>query len=125
MATKLVIADFVLPLACADNFGLPKEGKERSDGKFCEEFNSAGHTSTGRNEGSTTANGEVDDSMTEGVEGVQVRLAPTPLLANLGKANANAYWMDLTVSFDTFCPLNHLIFPVYEPYAQSIITDGT
>ncbi|KAG9219850.1 hypothetical protein CCMSSC00406_0009597 [Pleurotus cornucopiae] len=97
MATKLVIADFVLPLACADNFGLPKEGKERSDGKFCEEFNSAGHTSTGRNEGSTTANGEVDDSMTEGVEGVQVRLAPTPLLANLGKANANAYWMDLTM----------------------------
>ncbi|KAF9497029.1 hypothetical protein BDN71DRAFT_1588611 [Pleurotus eryngii] len=96
-ATKLVIADFVLPLACADNFGLPKEGKERSDGKNCEEFNSAGHTSTSRSEGSTTANGEVDDGITEGVEGVQVRLAPTPLLANLGKANANAYWMDLTM----------------------------
>lgn len=104
-ATRLVIADFVLPLACADNFGLAKGENERPDEKIYEECNSACQkTSTDRDEGSTTANGEVDNSMTEGVEGVQVRLAPTPLLANLGKANSNAYWMDLTVGFDTFAP---------------------
>jgi hypothetical protein len=31
------------------------------------------------------------------VEGAEKMLAPAPLLANLGKASANAYWMDLTV----------------------------
>ncbi|KAJ7833342.1 hypothetical protein B0H14DRAFT_2800983, partial [Mycena olivaceomarginata] len=29
------------------------------------------------------------------VEGTEKMLAPAPLLANLGKASANAYWMDL------------------------------
>ncbi|KAF4566171.1 ich1-like protein [Pleurotus pulmonarius] len=97
-ATRLIIADFVLPLACADNFGLAKGENERPDEKNYEEYNSACQkASTARDDDSTTANGEVDESMTEGVEGVQVRLAPTPLLANLGKANANAYWMDLTM----------------------------
>ena len=54
--TKLLIADFVLPLACADSAG-----------------------------------------GLEGVEGAESVLAPGPLLPNLGKASANAYWMDLTV----------------------------
>jgi hypothetical protein len=31
------------------------------------------------------------------VEGVEKILAPAPLLANLGKASANAYWIDITV----------------------------
>ncbi|KAJ7821681.1 hypothetical protein B0H14DRAFT_3471315 [Mycena olivaceomarginata] len=31
------------------------------------------------------------------VEGAEKMLAPAPLLANLGKASANAYWMDLTM----------------------------
>ena len=35
----------------------------------------------------------------EGVEGAESILAPAPLLANLGRANANGYWMDLTVGF--------------------------
>jgi hypothetical protein len=54
--TKLLIADFVLPLACADGAG-----------------------------------------GLEGVEGAESVLASGPLLPNLGKASANAYWMDLTV----------------------------
>ncbi|KAJ7910454.1 O-methyltransferase [Mycena leptocephala] len=54
--TRLVLADFVLPLACVDDFG--KEPQ---------------------------------------VEGAEKMLAPAPLLANLGKASANAYWMDLTM----------------------------
>ncbi|TFK70271.1 S-adenosyl-L-methionine-dependent methyltransferase, partial [Pluteus cervinus] len=61
--TKLVIADFVLPLACADDMGL-------ADG---------------------TAEGETR------IEGAESRLAPAPLLANLGKSSAIAYWMDLTM----------------------------
>lgn len=44
----------------------------------------------------------VDDFGAEGqqdelVEGAERMLAPPPLLANLGKASANAYWMDMTV----------------------------
>jgi hypothetical protein len=35
-------------------------------------------------------------------EGAEKVLAPAPLLANLGKASANAYWMDLTVG--SLCP---------------------
>ncbi|KAJ7694898.1 S-adenosyl-L-methionine-dependent methyltransferase, partial [Mycena rosella] len=54
--TKLVLADFVLPLACVDDFGVGPQ-----------------------------------------VEGAEKMLAPAPLLANLGKASANAYWMDLTM----------------------------
>ncbi|TFK34695.1 hypothetical protein BDQ12DRAFT_689414 [Crucibulum laeve] len=57
--TKLLIADWVLPLACPDDMG-----------------------STGG---------------LEGVEGAESILAPAPLLPNLGKASANAYWMDLTM----------------------------
>lgn len=62
--TKLVLADFVLPLACVDDFG---------------------------------SGGSGGDGVLEGVEGADSMLAPAPLLANLGKASANAYWMDLTV----------------------------
>ncbi|KAK0200006.1 hypothetical protein DFS33DRAFT_1388306 [Desarmillaria ectypa] len=56
--TKLVIADFVLPLACEDD------------------FSSKGDS---------------------GVMGAETTLAPAPLLPNLGKASAHAYWMDLTM----------------------------
>jgi len=66
--TKLLIADFVLPLACADDVN--------------------------------TSDGE---DLLKNVEGADAVLAAPPLLANLGKANANGYWMDMTVSirFDT------------------------
>jgi len=67
--TKLVIADFVLPLACVDDFG----------------------SGEGKGNGGETKGG------VDGVEGAERMLAPAPLLANLGKASANAYWMDLTV----------------------------
>ncbi|KAJ6555119.1 O-methyltransferase [Mycena vulgaris] len=63
--TRLVLADFVLPLACVDDFGVG---------------------------GETEGEGEEDT-----VAGAEKMLAPAPLLANLGKASANAYWMDLTV----------------------------
>ncbi|PBK83977.1 hypothetical protein ARMGADRAFT_1018876 [Armillaria gallica] len=56
--TKLVIADFVVPLACEDDFS-SKGG--------------------------------------DGVIGAETTLAPPPLLPNLGKASAHAYWMDLTM----------------------------
>ena len=69
--TKLVLADFVLPLACADD--------------------------AGGNEG--------EEAILSCVEGAYSVLAPEPLLANLGKASANAYWMDLTVRF-LFRPLH-------------------
>ena len=59
--TKLLIADFVLPLACPDD---------------------------------TSTTGGL-----EGIEGAENILAPAPLLPNLGRANANGYWMDLTVDF--------------------------
>lgn len=64
--TKLVLADFVLPLACADDVG-PR----------------------------TTSDGDAD--VLDGVEDAETKLAAAPLLPNLGKASANAYWMDLTV----------------------------
>ncbi|KAF9447111.1 hypothetical protein P691DRAFT_776367 [Macrolepiota fuliginosa MF-IS2] len=57
--TKLLLGDFVLPLACPD---------------------------------------ETDkDELLEGIQGAESMLASPPLLANLGKASANAYWMDLTM----------------------------
>ncbi|EGN94261.1 hypothetical protein SERLA73DRAFT_15737, partial [Serpula lacrymans var. lacrymans S7.3] len=36
-------------------------------------------------------------SVLANVEGAERTLAPAPLLPNLGKASANAYWMDLTM----------------------------
>ncbi|CAK5276538.1 unnamed protein product [Mycena citricolor] len=58
--TKLVLGDFVLPLACVDDFNV-------ADGRDV-----------------------------EGAENLTM-MAPAPLLANLGKASANGYWMDLTM----------------------------
>lgn len=57
-ATKLLLGDFILPLACPDETG---------------------------------------DISLEGIEGIESALASPPLLSNLGKASANAYWMDMTV----------------------------
>ncbi|KAG6820459.1 hypothetical protein H0H93_000213 [Arthromyces matolae] len=64
--TKLVLAEFVLPLACVD----------------ADEVAADDPAVTG---------------VLNGVEGAESTLAPAPLLANLGKASANAYWMDLTM----------------------------
>ncbi|KAJ7653148.1 O-methyltransferase [Mycena polygramma] len=68
--TRLVLADFVLPLACVDDFGVGETG------------------------GAET---QTQPEREPQVEGAEKRLAPAPLLANLGKASANAYWMDLTM----------------------------
>ena len=57
--TKLLLGDFILPLACPDEVG----GNE----------------------------------LLEDIQGTEAMLAPPPLLPNLGKASANAYWMDMTV----------------------------
>jgi hypothetical protein len=56
--TKLLLGDFILPLACPD---------------------------------------ETEDISLEGIEGIESALGSPPLLSNLGKASANAYWMDMTV----------------------------
>ena len=70
--TRLVIADFVLPHACADDFA------------------------------SVGVDGSADcgDGVTgvACVEGAERMLACPPLLANLGKGSAQAYWMDMTVN---------------------------
>ncbi|KAJ7595702.1 O-methyltransferase [Mycena floridula] len=65
--TKLLLADFVLPLACVDDFVV--------------------------NEGSDDA---VDNNFKD-VQRVEDTLAPAPLLANLGRASTHVYWMDLTM----------------------------
>ncbi|KAG5734155.1 Sterigmatocystin 8-O-methyltransferase [Termitomyces sp. T112] len=62
--TKLVLAEFVLPLACVDV---------------------------------DVTNDHLGPGVLDEVEGAESTLAPAPLLANLGKASANAYWMDLTM----------------------------
>ena len=74
--TKLVIADFVMPLACVDDFDI--------------DF-------------SAEALGGVTNKLEDGfrVKGASKALAPWPLLANLGKASANVYWMDITVGIQT------------------------
>ena len=67
--TKLLLADYILPLACVDqDHDDTEEGPERG--------------------------------MKEVLPGTVKSLAPegSSLLPNLGKANANAYWLDLTVS---------------------------
>jgi hypothetical protein len=69
--TKLLIADFVLPLACVDE----QTSKSPDD-----------------------PDGSEEEDVLAGVEGAERSLAPAPLLANLGKASSNVYWMDMTVS---------------------------
>lgn len=58
--TKLLLGEFILPLACPDETG---------------------------------------DISLEGIQGIESALGSPPLLSNLGKASANAYWMDMTVRF--------------------------
>lgn len=72
--TKLLIADHLLPLACVDEDD--EALKDSADGKI------------------------------KALPGTVRSLAPdgSPLLPNLGKANANAYWMDLTVR--SFLPVS-------------------
>ena len=72
--TRLLLADYVLPLACIDEDEdiEPETPQEDEFGK---------------------------KSTREVLPGTIRTLAPegSPLLPNLGKANANAYWLDLTV----------------------------
>ncbi|KAJ7171095.1 O-methyltransferase [Mycena filopes] len=68
--THLVLADFVLPLACVDDFGVGA-GSEEKDAP--------------------------EKGKEPEVQGAEKMLAAAPLLPNLGKASANAYWMDLTM----------------------------
>ena len=82
--TILIIADHVLPLACVD------------DNDNRDEFAAKGEGGDG-------------EAGVEDVEGAESVLAPPPLLANLGKASANAYWMDMTVSFFLKCLLFHYL----------------
>ncbi|KAH9830194.1 S-adenosyl-L-methionine-dependent methyltransferase [Rhodofomes roseus] len=71
--TKLLLADWILPLACIDEDPDPETPRERV---------------------------EMTDKMKiQPLPGTVRTLAPegSPLLPNLGKANANAYWLDLTM----------------------------
>jgi hypothetical protein len=76
--TRLVIAEHVLPLACIDEDVL-------------------GHTNTEACEGNGTEDWTLN-SVLANVEGAERTLVFPPLLPNLGKASATAYWMDLIVS---------------------------
>uniref|UniRef100_A0A8H8CE44 O-methyltransferase C-terminal domain-containing protein n=1 Tax=Psilocybe cubensis TaxID=181762 RepID=A0A8H8CE44_PSICU len=81
--TKLVIADFVLPLACEEELGVCSDAGVGAEGFGAEK---------GEGGGGGEAKGLLD-----GIEGARTEPAPRPLLANLGKASANVYWMDLTM----------------------------
>lgn len=73
--TRLLLADYVLPLACVDE----DEDIEPETPNGSEDF---------------------DQKLTrEPLPGTVRTLAPegSPLLPSLGKASANAYWLDLTV----------------------------
>ncbi|KAJ7023063.1 O-methyltransferase [Mycena alexandri] len=84
--TRLVLADFVLPLACVDDFGVGVD----ADG--------GGRSGVNGGDNGTENREKKDKGEKEPqVEGAEKMLAPAPLLANLGKASANAYWMDLTM----------------------------
>ncbi|KAG9311280.1 S-adenosyl-L-methionine-dependent methyltransferase [Chiua virens] len=72
--TRLVIAEHVLPLACVDEDVLDHMNIEAS-----------------RTDEWTL------NSVLARVEGAERTLVPPPLLSNLGKASATAYWMDLTM----------------------------
>ena len=73
--TRLLLADYVLPLACVDE----------------DEDIEPEPTEDGEDNGKKITR--------EPLPGTVRTLAPegSPLLPNLGKANANAYWLDLTV----------------------------
>jgi hypothetical protein len=75
--TRLLLADYILPLACVDE-------DEDIDPEATE----------------VTEDGERKVNH-EPLPGIVRTLAPesSPLLPNLGKANANAYWLDLTVRY--------------------------
>ncbi|KAF8218100.1 hypothetical protein K438DRAFT_2006988 [Mycena galopus ATCC 62051] len=86
--TKLVLADFVLPLACVDDFGVGEDVAGSGAGD---------PTAGGEKQRNGDRNGDSAKDREPQVEGAEKMLAPAPLLANLGKASANAYWMDLTM----------------------------
>ncbi|OCH85246.1 hypothetical protein OBBRIDRAFT_325702 [Obba rivulosa] len=73
--TRLLLADYVLPLACID---------EDDDGDL---------------DVSDAKGGRTHMRKKQPLPGAMRTLAPegSPLLPNLGKANANAYWLDLTM----------------------------
>lgn len=76
--TRLLIAEHVLPLACVD-----------------EDITDNMNTETCKR--SSTVEW-MTDSVLAHIEGAERSLVPPPLLPNLGKASANAYFMDLLVS---------------------------
>ncbi len=82
--TKLLLGDFILPLACASS-----------------PTSSRGAEGTGGGGQGGISGGGVDENGGERIQGVENMLPPPPqpLLPNLGKANSVAYWMDLTVRF--------------------------
>ncbi|KAH0826054.1 hypothetical protein J3R83DRAFT_7341 [Lanmaoa asiatica] len=73
--TRLVIAEHVLPLACVDEDVLDHVNADTCEGSSAEEW---------------TLN-----SILANIDGAERTLVPPPLLSNLGKASASAYWMDL------------------------------
>lgn len=78
----MLIAEHVLPLACVDEDVPDDANLEACEGTGTEEWSI--------------------NSVLAHVEGAERTLVPPPLLPNLGKASANAYWMDLIVSDISF-----------------------
>ena len=77
--TRLLIAEHVLPLACVDEDIVDHAYNEGCEGGKAHEWTIS--------------------SVLAHIEGAERALAPPPLLPNLGKASANAYSIDLTVSY--------------------------
>ena len=83
--TRLLLADYILPLACVDeddDIEVMTPGSENFGRKWTR----------------------------EPLPGTVRTLAPegSPLLPNLGKSNANAYWLDLTVSSPIIFPARNI-----------------
>lgn len=86
--TYLIIGDHLLPYACTE----ARTSSETQEGK--------GSKKEGRKSGEDEEDGKEEEI--EGMDKLRtVRGARWPLLANLGKASSNAYWMDMTVCRDS------------------------
>ena len=94
--TRLVIAEHVLPLACVDEEVFNDVNTEACEGSSTDEW---------------TLN-----SVLASIEGAERALVSPPLLSNLGKASANAYWMDLIVGRTSLSVLRRCPSPCLDAY---------
>ncbi|PPR01314.1 hypothetical protein CVT24_006347 [Panaeolus cyanescens] len=113
--TKLLIADFVQPLACIDSDVLGSSNETAPDvasakvdpiqeavaedkARLEPISNSQSIANTPSSSFASSAHHDPKPKTgLEDIQGAESTLAPAPLLPNLGKASANVYWMDMTM----------------------------